>query len=135
MDTFAAADRGDWEAVGQGGVKTGVAAVAAAGAAAAGIAGVQPAELVVGDVEAGGRRPRRSCDHGAAPPAGAAWAPRLRYASAGASAGASAPPTAPPSSPLRLVSFTARSGKNSFSSCSRPSAASCPRTTGFATLL
>ena len=34
VDTFAAADRGDWEAVGQGGVKTGVAAVAAAGAVA-----------------------------------------------------------------------------------------------------
>ena len=34
VDTFAAADRGDWEAVGQGGVKTGVAAVGAAGAVA-----------------------------------------------------------------------------------------------------
>ncbi|HSO00225.1 MAG TPA: hypothetical protein VLS89_18160, partial [Candidatus Nanopelagicales bacterium] len=38
-DTFMAADRGDWEAVGQGGVKTGVAALGAAGAVV-GIAGV-----------------------------------------------------------------------------------------------
>ncbi|HSN96975.1 MAG TPA: RHS repeat-associated core domain-containing protein, partial [Candidatus Nanopelagicales bacterium] len=42
VDTFMAADRGDWEAVGQGGVKTGVAAVGVvatvAGAAAAGAA-------------------------------------------------------------------------------------------------
>ena len=39
VDTFMAADRGDWEAVGQGGVKTGVAAVGVVGAVAGAAAG------------------------------------------------------------------------------------------------
>ena len=55
-DTFMAADRGDWEAVGQGGVKTGVAAVGAAGAVAgiAGAVGRVAAIRVASSVSPGG---------------------------------------------------------------------------------